>query len=60
MRPGFEISDTPVKNLIQVEAPLLMISSSYIRDMIQRGRPINFLMPESVILEIERSGYYRS
>lgn len=58
-RPGFDISDTLVKKLIQVEAPLLMISSSYIRDLIQRGKPVNFLMPEEVRIEIERSGYYR-
>lgn len=58
-RPGFDMSDSPVKKLIQVEAPLLMISSSYIRDLIQRGKPFRFLMPEEVRLEIERSGYYR-
>jgi nicotinate-nucleotide adenylyltransferase len=60
MRPGFEITETPVKQLIRVEAPLLMISSSYIRDLIQSGKPYRFLMPEEVRLEIERSGYYRS
>lgn len=60
MRPGFDISDTPVKKLIRVDAPLLMISSSYIRDLLQKGKPVHFLMPDAVILEIERSGYYRT
>jgi nicotinate-nucleotide adenylyltransferase len=59
-RPGFDISDLSIKKLIQVEAPLLLISSSYIRDLIQRGKPFRFLMPEEVRLEIERGGYYRS
>jgi nicotinate-nucleotide adenylyltransferase len=58
-RPGFDISDSPVQKLILLEAPLLMISSSYIRDLIQRGKPFRFLMPEEVRIEIERSGYYR-
>jgi nicotinate-nucleotide adenylyltransferase len=60
LRPGFEIMNTPVKKLIRVEAPLLLISSSYIRDQIHRGKSCLFLMPEEVRLEIERSGYYRS
>jgi nicotinate-nucleotide adenylyltransferase len=60
LRPGFEIMDTPVKNLVRVEAPLLLISSSYIRDQIHRGKPCMFLIPEEVRTEIERSGYYRS
>lgn len=59
-RPGYDISGTAVKKLIPVEAPLLMISSSYIRSLIHRGKPFRFLMPEEVRIEIERSGYYRS
>ena len=59
-RPGIEIKNSPAKYLTVIEdVPLLMISSSYIRNLIQEGKSINFLMPEVVIAEIERSGYYR-
>jgi nicotinate-nucleotide adenylyltransferase len=58
-RPGFDIAHSPVKHLILSEAPLLMISSSYIRTQIQHGKSIRFLMPEEVMTEIEKSGYYR-
>ena len=58
-RPGYDVLDSPVKNLQIMKAPLLMISSSYIRQQIQKGNSIRFLLPEEVIAEIERSGYYR-
>lgn len=58
-RPGFEVIDSPVRQLILSDAPLLMISSSYIRTQIQQGKSIRFLMPDEVIAEIEKSGYYR-
>lgn len=59
-RPGFDVIDSPAKNLWIMDAPLLRISSSYVRDLIERGKSIRFLLPEEVIIEIERSGYYRS
>lgn len=58
-RPGFEINDIPAKQIVVMDAPLLMISSSYIRTQIQKGNSIQFLLPDAVIAEIERSGYYR-
>jgi nicotinate-nucleotide adenylyltransferase len=58
-RPGFEINDIPAKQIVVMDAPLLMISSSYIRSQIQNGKSIQFLLPDAVIAEIERSGYYR-
>jgi nicotinate-nucleotide adenylyltransferase len=58
-RPGFDVQNSPAKHLHIMEAPLLMISSSYIRTLIQKSRSIKFLLPEEVIAEIERSGYYR-
>jgi nicotinate-nucleotide adenylyltransferase len=58
-RPGFDITHSPVRHLVVSDAPLLMISSSYIRTQIQKGKSIRFLMPEEVMTEIEKSGYYR-
>jgi nicotinate-nucleotide adenylyltransferase len=59
LRPGFDIKDSPAKFLTIKEAPLLMISASYIRDLIEKHKSVRFLLPDEVMAEIERSGYYR-
>jgi nicotinate-nucleotide adenylyltransferase len=40
------------------EVPLLNISSSYIRESLQAGKSVRYLIPESVRTEIEAKGYY--
>jgi nicotinate-nucleotide adenylyltransferase len=42
-----------------VDAPLLPISSTDIRDKIKNGQTVRYLLPDSVLEEIEKSGYYR-
>jgi nicotinate-nucleotide adenylyltransferase len=42
-----------------LEAPLLDISSSYIRKEIKKGKSIKFLVSEKVEEEILKAGYYR-
>jgi nicotinate-nucleotide adenylyltransferase len=42
------------------EVPLLNISSTYIRETLQEGKSIRYMLPESVRLEIEKQGYYKS
>lgn len=42
------------------EVPLLNISSTYIRQTIQAGKSIRYLVPELVRLEIERLNLYQS
>lgn len=59
-RPGFEAANPLVKNLIVIDAPLLSISSSHIRALIQQQKSIQFLLPEVVRAELERNNYYRS
>ncbi|MDE3124722.1 MAG: nicotinate-nucleotide adenylyltransferase [Bacteroidota bacterium] len=41
-----------------VQAPLLDISATYIRQSIQQKKSIHYLVPEPVRIEIEQSGYY--
>jgi nicotinate-nucleotide adenylyltransferase len=58
-RPGFPIrTDLPVKYQA-LQAPLLQISATRIREMIQRSKSIRYLVPDSVKEEIERNHYYR-
>jgi nicotinate-nucleotide adenylyltransferase len=58
-RPGFEIINTVKAKLEEVNAPLLEISSTHIRDTIQKGKSIRYLVPDKVREEIELYHYYR-
>jgi nicotinate-nucleotide adenylyltransferase len=59
-RPGFEVTDFPSRaGVITVAAPLLEISATHIRKSIKEGKSIRYLVPEKVLEEIERNGYYR-
>ncbi len=58
-RPGFEIETPQPGNITLVDAPLLQISATGIREMVKTGRSIRYLVPDSVKEEIEKNGYYR-
>ncbi len=58
-RPGFEVVETHGANIILLEAPLLEISSTRIRDLIREKKSIRFLVPDVVREEIEQNSYYR-
>ena len=59
-RPGNETAknyaDAQVTNL---KAPLIEISATHIRNILQKGHSIRYLVPDKVKEEIERNGYYR-
>ena len=42
-----------------LEVPLLNISSTYIRETLQAGKSIRYMVPDAVRLEIEKQKYYR-
>jgi nicotinate-nucleotide adenylyltransferase len=42
-----------------VEAPLLTISSTMIRQLVKDKKSIRYLVPDAVREEIEKSSYYR-
>lgn len=58
-RPGFIIDPemAPGKTWI-IDAPLLQISSTLIRDMIHQKKSIRYLVPDIVKTEIEAQQYY--
>ncbi|MBL0356575.1 MAG: nicotinate-nucleotide adenylyltransferase [Chitinophagaceae bacterium] len=58
-RPGFEITDVNEVNVKILDAPLLEISSTLIRELIKKGKSIRYLVPDAVKEEIERNHYYR-
>lgn len=58
-RPGFEITNPVEQNINILDAPLLEISSTRIRELIKTGKSIRYLVPDTVKEEIERNHYYR-
>ena len=52
-RDGFEILDTYGANLVYLEAPLLQLSATLIRNNRKEGITIRYLVPEKVREEIE-------
>jgi nicotinate-nucleotide adenylyltransferase len=58
-RPGFEIVNNSGAQLTIMNAPLLEISATRIREVIQQGKSIKYLVPEVVKEEIEKSGFYK-
>ena len=59
-RPGFDIPSNMPNNCTVVEAPLLDISSTHIRNLLRAGKSIRFLVPPSVEEAIEKNAYYLS
>lgn len=57
-RPGFEVKEAPA-NVNIITAPLLEISATAIRKNIKEGKSVRYLIPDNVLEEIERSGYYK-
>jgi nicotinate-nucleotide adenylyltransferase len=58
-RPGFEIQETHGASYTIIDAPLLSISSTDIRQFIKKGMPIRYLVPDAAAREIEENNYYR-
>lgn len=58
-RPGFPKKDTLPQNIIYLNAPLLDISSTRIREMLKEHKSIRFMVPDIAKEEIESKQYYR-
>jgi nicotinate-nucleotide adenylyltransferase len=58
-RPGFPVNNAIGANIQTIDAPLLEISSTKIREMISASIPIRYLVPDAVAKEIEENRYYR-
>ncbi len=58
-RPGFEITESFGADIILLDAPLLEISSTKIRELVKERKSIRFLVPDVVREEIGQNGYYR-
>lgn len=57
-RPGFDV--TPGSRTILLNAPLLEISATRIREDIKNKKSVRYMVPDKVLEEIEKGGYYKS
>lgn len=58
-RPGFEVMETHGAQLTILDAPLLNISSTYIRNQVKHGKSIRYLVPDTVHDYIADSNYFK-
>lgn len=58
-RPGFEVPQPQPENVAVVDAPLLQISATQIRELQKHGKSIRYLVPDEVMKEIVSNNYYR-
>lgn len=58
-RPGYPAKTDPGENLEVVDAPLIEISSSYIRQAIGEGRDIRHFLPPPVWKYLDEMNFYR-
>ncbi|MCF8295192.1 MAG: nicotinate-nucleotide adenylyltransferase [Bacteroidales bacterium] len=60
-RPGYEVNSTSFQGKIQViQAPLMEISSSFIRQAIGEGKDVRFFMPKAVADYIDEMNFYKN
>jgi len=59
-RPGFGIIENNKMRVTKINAPLLDISSTHIRNLLSEGKSIRYLVPDDVREEIENNAYYKS
>jgi nicotinate-nucleotide adenylyltransferase len=59
-RPGARDELPTGVEWIRVEVPHLEVSSTDLRARVADGRPLDYLVPEGVLAEIERRGLYRA
>jgi nicotinate-nucleotide adenylyltransferase len=58
-RPGFDVPPKAVSSISILEAPLLEISATLIRECILQGKSIRYMVPEAVEEEIQKSSFYK-
>lgn len=58
-RPGFGTENKTGAKLHVLDAPLLQLSATQIREYIRKGKSIRYMVPDKVLEEIARGSYYK-
>jgi nicotinate-nucleotide adenylyltransferase len=59
-RPGFEVINTLGAKIQLINAPLLEISATYVRELVKHHKSIKYLVPESIEEEIQNNRFYQN
>ena len=59
IRPGFDVQNLLNAKLNIIDVPLLQLSATQIRKHIKEGKSIRYMVPDKVMEEIEKGGYYK-
>ena len=57
-RPGFEVNNNFGARISLMNAPLLEISATYIRELVRKNKSIKYLVPESIEQEVQTNRFY--
>jgi nicotinate-nucleotide adenylyltransferase len=58
-RRGFPVVELPESRVTVVKAPILEVSSTYIRNEIKEGHSVRYLVPDTVAEYMEANRYYK-
>ncbi|HEY0067557.1 MAG TPA: nicotinate (nicotinamide) nucleotide adenylyltransferase [Flavisolibacter sp.] len=58
-RPGFEVKNDLGAKITVMDAPLLQISATHIRELVRAGKSIKYLVPPAIEEEILNSGFFK-
>lgn len=58
-RPGFDVTPIEGSRTTILDAPLLQISATHIRELVRKGKSIKYLVPAEVENEIRNSNLFR-
>lgn len=57
-RPEYPLQPIKGADIHQYDAPLMRLSSSFIRDSLKQGHSVRYMVPDAVLQEIDKWGYY--
>ncbi|ASZ10395.1 nicotinate-nucleotide adenylyltransferase [Chitinophaga pendula] len=58
-RPGHEVGELPGARVLVLDAPMLDISATSIREWIKEGRSVRYMVPDNVLAYINENNYYK-
>lgn len=59
IRPGFDVKPLIGARIEILDAPLLQLSATHIRKYISEKKSVRYMVPDKVLEEIEKGGYYK-
>lgn len=58
-RPEYPVKPLDGADIKEMDAPLMRLSSSFIRESLKAGHSVRYMVPDTVLAEIDKSGFYQ-